>query len=243
VKTLKNVASWLLVALIVLAAAFIAIEAAGSDPGKALRGFVRGAFGSVYGISEVLVRATPLMLAGLGVSVGFRSGFFNIGAEGQIYMGAAAATALALAAPGLPGWLLLPLAIMASLVAGGLWSAMPGFLKARFGLSEAINTIMLNYIALNLIGILVRTVLKDPNYPLPMSPELPEAMSLPVLMEGTRLHAGILIALASAGLVYVLMRSGRGRGDRDRGHTPPPARGHIAGLRLPRDHCLPPRQE
>ena len=205
--TLKALASWAFIALIVLFAAFIAIKLAGSDPAKALRGFVHGAFGSAYGISEVLVRATPLMLAGLGVSIGFRSGFFNIGAEGQIYMGATAATAVALLAPSLPAWLLLPLALLASLAAGGLWSAIPGFLKARFGLSEAINTIMLNYIALNLVGILVRTWLKDPNYPLPMSPELPVAMSLPSLLEGTRLHAGLLVAVAAAILVYFLMRN------------------------------------
>jgi general nucleoside transport system permease protein len=206
VRGLRAAASYVLVAVVVVAAAALSIRLVGSDVPRAFTGFFRGAFGSLYGISEVLVRATPLMLAGLGVSIGFSSGFFNIGAEGQLYMGAAAAAAVGVLCPGLPAGILLPLAILASLAAGAFWSAVPGLLKARFGLSEVINTIMFNYIAINIVGILVRTALKDPNYPLPMSPEMPEAMSLPALLEGTRLHAGLLVGLAAAVLVAVLMR-------------------------------------
>jgi simple sugar transport system permease protein len=208
-KALRTLASYLLVGVIVLLAAVLSIRAVGSDVTKSFAGFFHGAFGSVYGFSEVLVRATPLMLAGLGVSIGFSSGFFNIGAEGQIYMGAAAATVVGLLLPGLPIGILLPLAILASFAAGGFWSAVPGLLKARWGLSEVINTIMFNYIAINIVGILVRTVLKDPNYPLPMSPELSAGMTLPTLLEGTRLHAGLLIALVSAFFVHLLMRTTR----------------------------------
>ena len=205
-KALRHATTYLLVAIVTVLVAALSIKAVGSDITKAFGGFFRGAFGSVYGISEVLVRATPLMLAGLGVSIGFSSGFFNIGAEGQIYMGATAATAVGLLLPGLPAFVLLPLAVLAGIAAGGLWSAVPGFLKARFGLSEAINTIMFNYIAINIVGILVRGALKDPDYPLPMSPELGESMALPTLLEGTRLHAGILVALVAAVLVFLLMR-------------------------------------
>jgi simple sugar transport system permease protein len=124
-------------------------------------------------------------------------------------MGATAATVVGLLLPGLPIGILLPLAILASFAAGGFWSAVPGLLKARWGLSEVINTIMFNYIAINIVGILVRTSLKDPNYPLPMSPELGGGMTLPTLLEGTRLHAGLLIGLAAAVLVYLLMRTTR----------------------------------
>ncbi len=205
-RTVRVVASYLLLAAIVIVAAVLSITAVGSDVGKAFAGFIRGAFGSTYAVSEVLVRATPLLLAGLGVSIGFNTGFFNIGAEGQIYMGATAATVVGLFLPGLPAWLLLPLAIVASLLAGGIWSAVPGLLKARLGLSEVINTIMFNYISIGIVGILVRTALKDPQYPLPMSPELPEAMSLPTLLEGTRLHAGFIVALVAAMIVFVLMK-------------------------------------
>jgi ABC-type uncharacterized transport system permease subunit len=206
VRGLRIAASYLLVAVFVVAAAALSIRLVGSDVPRAFIGFFRGAFGSLYGMSEVLVRATPLMLAGLGVSIGFSSGFFNIGAEGQLYMGATAAAAVGLLLPGLPGGILLPLVILASLAAGALWSAIPGLLKARFGLSEVINTIMFNYIAINIVGILVRTVLKNPDYPLPMSAEMPQAMALATLIEGTRLHAGLIIALAAAVLVAVLMR-------------------------------------
>jgi general nucleoside transport system permease protein len=206
VRSLRVTATYLLVAVIIILAAALSIRLVGSDVSRAFAGFFRGAFGSLYGMSEVLVRATPLMLAGLGVSIGFSSGFFNIGAEGQLYMGATAAAAVGVLLPGLPAGLLLPLAILASLVAGAAWSAVPGLLKARFGLSEVINTIMFNYIAINIVGILVRTALKDPNYPLPMSPEMPEGMTLPTLLEGTRLHAGLLLGLAAAVVVFVLMR-------------------------------------
>ncbi|MFZ4616581.1 MAG: ABC transporter permease [Rectinemataceae bacterium] len=201
-RTLGFAALLLLIVLAVAAALVIAVRA---DPGKAASGFLRGAFGSFYSISEVLVRATPLILAGLGVSIGFRTGFFNIGAEGQIYLGATAATAVGLLFPGLPAPVMLPLALLCGFAGGGLWSAVPGFLKSRFGLSEVITTIMFNYIAINVVGILVRSVMKDPSYPLPMSPDLPEAMRLPAILEPTRLHLGLVIALASALGVWFLM--------------------------------------
>jgi general nucleoside transport system permease protein len=205
VRALGLALSYAASGLVLLAAAAGAIAAAGCDPAAAAAGFARGAFGSVYGLSEVVVRATPLALAGLGVALGFRAGFFNIGSEGQIYLGAAGATATALLFPGLPPWALAPLCLLAGAAAGGAWAAVPGLLKARFGLSEAINTIMFNYIAINLVGILVRTLLKDPANPLPMSPRLPEASFLPVIVPGTRLHAGFLLALASAAFVAVLI--------------------------------------
>lgn len=205
-RFLRDALSYCLIALIVLLAAALCVRAVGSDISKAALGFFRGAFGSAYGISEVLVRATPLMLSALGVSIGFQTGYFNIGAEGQIYVGAAATTAFALAFPDLPPALMIPLALGAGFAAGGLWALIPGFLKARFGLSEIINTIMFSYIAVNVVGILVRTVLKDPSYPLPMSSETPPSLSLPLLAETSRLHAGFPIALLAAFLVHILMR-------------------------------------
>ncbi|MFA6506375.1 MAG: ABC transporter permease [Treponemataceae bacterium] len=205
-RFVRDVVSYCLIALIVVLVAALCVRAVGSDVSKAALGFFRGAFGSAYGISEVLVRATPLMLSALGVSIGFQTGFFNIGAEGQIYVGAAATTAVALAFPSLSPAAMIPLALGAGFVAGGVWALIPGFLKARFGLSEIINTIMFSYIAVNVVGILVRTVLKDPSYPLPMSSETPQSLSLPLLMETSRLHAGFPIALLSAFFVHALMR-------------------------------------
>jgi simple sugar transport system permease protein len=202
---LKRILPTLITAFVVFLTAFLLIQAVGSDAGKAFSSFFRAILGSLYGFSEVLVRATPLMLTSLGVAVGFRTGFFNIGAEGQIYIGAAAATAFGLAFPGLPAVLLIPSAFLCAFLAGGFWSVIPGILKARFGLSEVINTIMFNYIAINIVGILVRTVMKDPDYPLPISPEIPDAMKLKPFLYPTRLHGGLLLALAAALLVYLLL--------------------------------------
>lgn len=205
---MKLVRSWIAsccVTLFVIGVAVLLIIAVGSDVGKAFDSFFLGIFGSLYTLTEVVVRATPLILAALGVSVGFRTGFFNIGAEGQIYMGAAGAAAAAAWFSQWPAVAAIPAAMVVGIIAGGIWALIPGLLKARFGLSEVINTIMFNYIAINIVGILVRSVLKDPSYPLPMSPEIPESMFLPILLEPTRLHAGILIAGAAAVLVYVIL--------------------------------------
>ncbi|MGH0051817.1 MAG: ABC transporter permease [Sphaerochaetaceae bacterium] len=193
------------VAFIVVGISLLLIAMVGSSIPSSLSSFVLGIIGSSYAIGEVLVRATPLMLAALGVSIGFRTGYINIGAEGQIYLGAIAITWLGMTFPFLPPILMIPLALLLGFLAGGLWSVIPGILKARFGLSEIINTIMLNYIAINLVGILVRTSLKDPSYPYPMSPMLPSATSFPMLLPPTRLHAGFLLALICAALVYLLM--------------------------------------
>jgi simple sugar transport system permease protein len=204
-KHVKDILSVLVITLILPVISILLISAVGSDISVAFSSFSRGIFGSLYGFSEVLVRATPLILAALGVSVGFRTGFFNIGAEGQIYMGATAATATGLLFSGLPAILLIPLTILSGFVAGGFWSMVPGFLKAKFGLSEVINTIMFNYIAINIVGILVRSLLKNPEYPLPMSAEIPDAMKLKQFLFPTRLHTGFFIALASAAIIYILM--------------------------------------
>ena len=200
--------SWLAslcVALMIMTVALLLIIVVGSDVGRAFISFFQGVFGSIYTLTEVVVRVTPLILAALGVSMGVRTGFFNIGAEGQIYMGAAGAAVAAAWFPDAPALLAIPAAMTIGLIAGGIWALIPGLLKARFGLSEVIITIMFNYIAINIVGILVRTVLKDPSYPLPMSPEIPEAMFLPNLLEPTRLHAGILVAIAAAIVVYIIL--------------------------------------
>lgn len=186
-------------------AAYLFIALSGSDAAKGLAGFARGLFGSAYSASEILVKAAPLTLAGLGVAVAFRSGFTNIGAEGQLYMGAIATTFIATRLTGLPAWLMLPLCMLGGALLGGLWALIPGFLKARYGISEVINTIMFNYIGLGITGVLVQTVLKDPESYFPVSPTIPESAFLPVLLPKTRLHAGIFIALLCVVLVYILL--------------------------------------
>lgn len=197
--------SYLFIALASLGLATILILLVGSNVGKAFSGFFAGIVGSSYSVSEVLVKATPLILTGLGVAVAFKSGFTNIGAEGQLYMGAIAITFVGMYLPGLPKIIMLPLCMALGFLFGGVWALVPGLLKARFGISEVINTIMFNYIGIGIVGILVQTVLKDPNNFFPMSPILPPAASFNVLIPGARLHSGIFVAILCAVLVYVLI--------------------------------------
>lgn len=201
----RTILSFAVMIIVILLVSFLLIAMVGSDIPTSLASFFRGIGGSTYAMAEVLVRATPLMLAALGVSVGFRTGFLNIGAEGQLYLGAISITWLGMTFPTLPAPLMLVLSLVLGFLSGGLWALIPGLLKAKFGLSEVINTIMLNYIAINLVGILVRTSLKDPTYPYPMSPMLPASTNFLHLLSPTRLHAGLLLALVCAALVYLLM--------------------------------------
>lgn len=201
----RTILSFTVMIIVILLVSFLFIAMVGSDIPTSLASFFRGIGGSTYAMAEVLVRATPLMLAALGVSVGFRTGFLNIGAEGQLYLGAISITWLGMTFPSLPAPLMLVLSLVLGFLSGGFWALIPGLLKAKFGLSEVINTIMLNYIAINLVGILVRTSLKDPTYPYPMSPMLPVSTNFLQLLSPTRLHAGLLLALVCAALVYLLM--------------------------------------
>jgi simple sugar transport system permease protein len=116
----------------------------------------REAFGTGYGLGQTLFKATPLLFTGLAVALGFRAGLFNIGAEGQLYLGGFAAALAGVAFAGWPAPLLLPLTLLAAAAAGAAWGALPGVLKARFGAHEVINTIMLNFVAFALVSFLGR---------------------------------------------------------------------------------------
>jgi len=158
-----------------------------------------GAFGSWSVLaSGTLVRATPLLFAGLAVALAFRAGILNIGAEGQLMMGATAATAVAMTLPATSGMAGLALALSAGVVAGGFWAAVAGFLRQRFGVLEVISTIMLNVVAVNVTGLLVRGPLQEPTHVFPQSEMLDAALRLPKLVSGTRLHAGVALAVICA---------------------------------------------
>jgi simple sugar transport system permease protein len=180
----------------------------GYDVGAALAALWRGSFGSSYAFfSATLVRATPLLLAGLAVALAFRAGVWNIGAEGQLLAGATGAIA-ATALP-LPGALRLTLALLFALVAGAAW-AWPAAMLRRRGVLEVISTIMLNFIALNLVGYLVRGPLQEPTHAYPQSPTIDAAARLP-RFAGTRLHLGVGVAfLAAIALGIVVRRSAWG---------------------------------
>lgn len=204
-KALRLITENVFLVIVIITMLFSLITFVGADIFLALNGFILGVVGSTYAIGEVLVKFVPLLLAGLGVSIAFRTGIINLGAEGQIYMGAIAATFCAVYLPNLPGYVMLPLCILSGFVLGGIWSLIPGLLKAKFGISEVINTIMFNYIAIYIVGILVRTVLQDPNNAFPMSQTFPQSAWLPNILIGSRLHGGFVIALVVLFLVWILM--------------------------------------
>ncbi len=204
-KIVRELGSIVLVAGVTCLVGVILVLSVGADPGKAFTAFFSGIFGSFYSFTEVLVRATPLILAGLGVAVAFQARFFNIGAEGQLYMGAVAATWAGLYLPPMPVFIHLTLCMTAGFLLGGAWALVPGILKSQYNIPEVINTIMFNYIAINIVGILVGTVMADPASSLPMSPRLPDYLHLPFLALPTRLHAGLIVALACAALTYIFL--------------------------------------
>ncbi|NMC78384.1 MAG: ABC transporter permease [Chloroflexi bacterium] len=193
-----------------------------------------GIVGNPYQVGNVLVKTTPLLLTGLGLGLAFRSGVFNIGGEGQIYMGALAGTAVAIRDWGLPPVLHISLALLAAFIGGGLWAALPGFLKGRYQVNEVISTILLNYIAIFIVGYFTRGPMRDnpgAAAALPHTPEVLSSASLPVIWQGTKLHAGFVIALVAAVLMYVLIyHTPLGFKARTVGYSPEAAR--YAGMKV-----------
>jgi simple sugar transport system permease protein len=184
------------------------VAAVGADPIQGLTALFEGSVGSVDALSVTAVRTTPLLLAGLGVALSFRGGLFNIGAEGQLYLGALGATIVGLWPWSLPGWLHLLLALAAGFVFGALWAAVPGLLRAYRGTSEVVITLMLNYVAIELIGFLVDTKtgpLGERDASFSQSAPIATSATLPILVIGTSLHAGILLAILAAVTLHILM--------------------------------------
>jgi simple sugar transport system permease protein len=182
---------------------------AGYPIGGGLAALWTGSFGSWYAFSSAtLVRAVPLMLTGGAVALAFRAGVLNIGAEGQLLVGAAAASSVVLAAPlqvGPPSLILL-LAFGAAAVAGALWAAAAAVLRARYGVLEVISTIMLNFVALHVVSYLVRGPLQEHTRIYPQSETFAETLHLPRIPGAGRLHVGLLVALALVGAAGWMLR-------------------------------------
>lgn len=204
--TLTNAGVPLLAIFTALVVASIAIFLSGSNPLEAYLALAAGAFGDLDSLVTTIIKTTPLLIAGLGVAVAFRGGLFNIGVEGQLFAGSIA-TVIVGSTIEAPAYIHMPLTLLAGALAGGLWAAIPGFLKARYGTNEVITTIMTNYIALRIItwSIGANGPLRRPTSVVPETASLLETARLPDLIAGTRLHAGILIALALAVLIYLLL--------------------------------------
>jgi simple sugar transport system permease protein len=180
---------------------------AGVPVGSAYLLLLEGGFGSGFALSETLTRATPLILTGLAVAVAFRAKLYNIGAEGQLYVGALAAVAVGSAGLPLPPMLLFPLMAAAAMVAGALLLLGPALLKTRFHVDEVVTTLLLNFIALLFVSMLLDGPMKDPAaLGWPQSVALPAELELPRLAARARVHAGLLIALSLAVLVWIVDR-------------------------------------
>ena len=200
----------LVATLAATAAAALVLSAIGARPLATFAVIFTGPLHDLFGVTEILVRAVPLILVALGIAISFRSGILNIGAEGQIMIGILSGTAVALALAGLPRLLLLPLCLLAGGVGGALWGGIAGVLRARLAVNEILSTVMLNYIAAQLYTFLLRGPMIDPNELMtgsgtPQSMRLPRAAWLDRLVPGTRLHSGLLLALALAFLVWFLL--------------------------------------
>jgi len=207
------------------------------NPLEAYKALWDGAFGSSNAFAETLVKATPLLLVGLGICISFRGDVINIGGEGQMIVGAILATWVGLTFTGLPGWLVITLAMLGGFLGGAIWGGIPGLLKAYFSVNEILSTVMMNAIAVQLMNFLLRGPMIDPLQAemaskIPQTARLLEAFRLPRLAP-TRLHLGALIAVILAILVYILLwRTTLGYRIRAVGQNPNASR--YAGIRVQR---------
>ncbi|GMQ74880.1 MAG: ABC transporter permease [Gammaproteobacteria bacterium] len=179
----------------------------GLDPLKAFRAFFIAPIDDLYGLGELGVKAAPLMLIATGLAIGYRSNIWNIGAEGQLTFGAICGGGLALYFYQSESAWLLPAMIAAGAFGGMAWAAVPAFLRTRFNTNEILVSLMLNYVAVLFLSYLVYGPWRDPEgFNFPESRLFPDAAMLPVIVDGTRLHLGLLIALAAVVLGWIFMR-------------------------------------
>ena len=185
----------------------LVLAVAGRNPLTVYAAMFAGAFGSEYGLAETLVKAIPLLLTALGVGIAFRMQLWNIGAEGQLHVGAIAATGTALfLMPSAPAIVLVPAMMLAGLAGGALWALVPGALRAYLRVNEIITSLMLNYVAILFMEYLVYGPWKNPQgFGFPGTAFLPDAAWLPRLGT-TRVHLGLVFGLVAAGLLFIVLQ-------------------------------------
>lgn len=187
----------------------VAIIAIGRDPILAYSSLFYGAFGDLNSIANTFARATPLIFTGLAVAFAFRCGLFNIGVEGQMLIGGLAASFVATRLTGLPLIIHLPLTIISAMAAAALWGAIPGILKAKRGVHEVINTIMMNFISYALVAFVITGPLKAPGQIPKTADALPSSQFLRLSeiaeWSTSRLNIGIFIAIAACIVIYYLL--------------------------------------
>ncbi len=178
----------------------------GVNPIEAYASLIKGAFGSKYAISETLVKATPILLTGLAVAFAYRAKLVNLGVEGQLYIGAAAAAWLGLFSFGqLPGFIVVLLVSLGVFLAGGLYALIPGFLKAKLNVSEIMTGLMLNFVAMLYVSYLVEGPLRLPRSVIPRSPNIEEVAQLARILGGNfRFHSYFLVGVGLAILIFII---------------------------------------
>jgi len=222
---------WATLVALLLGAALIGLS--GHNPGEAYLVLVREGFADYWGFANTLVKACPIILAALAVCVPYRAGLYNIGGEGQIYIGGLAATLAGLYLPDGSAPLMICL-VMASAVLGGAgWAAIAGVLKAWRGVNEVIVTLLLNFVAIHIVSYAVSGPLLAKDAPYPFSEELPASVHLPILLAGTDAHMGILFGLVLALALHLhFNRTAHGLALDIIGRNPRAAR--YAGIRIER---------
>ncbi|MGI6555263.1 MAG: ABC transporter permease [Bacillota bacterium] len=195
----------LIAVILALAVCGLFLLFSGQDPFTAYSKMFFGVIGTSYGMTETILKAIPLMIAGLGLGLAFRMRLWNIGGEGQLHMGAFAATGVALFMPDYPIWVVLPLMFLAACFAGGVWALLCAVPRAYLGVNETITTLMLNYVAIFWVDYLVYGPWKDPEgFNFPLTATFSESATLPALA-GSRIHCGLIIGLIMAVILYVVI--------------------------------------
>ncbi|MBH5317057.1 ABC transporter permease [Paenibacillus sp. GSMTC-2017] len=204
---LRSLVQPLLAIIVGLVVGAIAIVIVGGSITETYAEMWKGAFGNFYFLTNTLSRATPIILIGLGVALAFRAGFFNMGSEGQMVLGALSAALTAIYLPG-PGWLKIIGALFAGIIAGGVWSAFAGWLDAKYRMNLLITTLLLNYIATYFAAYMVTYPFKDNTGSAAMSQTvmLEKEAWLPKLFDGYALHAGFLFAVIGAIILYLFLK-------------------------------------
>jgi simple sugar transport system permease protein len=191
--------------LLALLAGSIMMAGVGVNPVIAYRTLFGEAFLDYYGLGATLVKMSPILLAGLAVVVPMRAGLFNIGGEGQIYIGALFSSAIALYAPRMNSEVQLLLSILAGATGGALWAAIPGYLKAYRGIDEVIVTLLMNYVGIDIVSYAAGGPMMEPGAPYPYSAEISRNLWLPTIMPHTGAHIGALVGIALAIFLHWLM--------------------------------------
>jgi simple sugar transport system permease protein len=237
----SRIAAWLsplAAAAATVVLGLVLFTALGKDPIAALEAFFVEPIATRYGIGELLLKASPLMLIATGLAIGYRANVWNIGAEGQLALGAIGAGGIALAFGDSGSSLVLPAMLVAGALAGMAWAAIPAFLRTRFNANEILTSLMLVYVANLLLSLLVHGAWRDPEgYNFPQSRLFAEAALLPNLLAETRLNVGFLVALAVVAAAYVFIRASFA-GFRMRVAGLAPAAANYAGISAPRNVWL-----